>query len=120
MSKLFYDHLISLEKVEIEIKKTPLSVEEREERWHSVDGMVMPKVLDKILAELPREHHDEFLEIFYKSPHDEEVIFGYLKGKTGKDFEKKLREELKDIDAEILKELRPADEVSAETKVSKK
>ena len=120
MSKLFFDHLISLEEVEVEIKKSPLSVEEREERWHSVDDFVVSIVLDKVFAELPREHHDEFLELFHKSPHDEEVIFGFLKAKTGKDLEKKLREDLKDIGTEILKELRPQDEVSAETRVSKK
>ncbi len=120
MSKLFFDHLISLEKVEIEIKKGTSSVEEREERWQLVDDMILPKVLDKILAELPEEHHIEFLDKFYESPHDEKEIFGFLKQKTGKDIEKKLREDLKDIETEILKELRPQDEVSLETKLPNK
>ena len=120
MSKLFYDHLVSLEEVEIEIKKTASSKEEKEELWEVVDGIVRDKVLDKVLAELPREHHDEFLELFYKAPHDEEVIFGFLNAKTGKNLEGKLKEDLKDIETEILKELRPGDETSKETKVSSK
>lgn len=120
MSKLFYDHLISLEEVEIEIKKSASSKEEKEELWGIVDDMVKYKVLDKVFAELPREHHDEFLELFYKAPHDEGVIFGFLNTKTGKNLEEKLKEDLKDIETEILKELKPGDETSKETKVSSK
>jgi hypothetical protein len=120
MSKLFFDHLIYLEEVEVEIKKTASSKEEKEELWGLVDEIVTHKVLEKVLDKLPREHHDEFLELFHKSPHDEEVIFGYLKKKTGQNLEENLREDLKNIGAEILKEIKSPDEVSAETKVSKK
>jgi len=48
------------------------------------------------------------------------VIFGYLKAKTGQNLEEELRKELEGIGADILKELRPQDEVTAETKVSNK
>ena len=40
MSKLFFDHLVSLEEVEIEIRKNASSKEEREELWKLVDGIV--------------------------------------------------------------------------------
>jgi hypothetical protein len=120
MSKLFFDHLISFEEVEVEIKKNASSVEEREELWHEVDTFVNHRVLEKILDKLPKESHIEFLELFHRAPHDEEIIFGYLKVKAGQNIEEKLREDLKDIGAEILKELRPQDEVATETKVSKK
>ena len=120
MSKLFYDHLIYLEEVEVEIKRTASSKEELEEVWGLVDDIVNHKVLEKIFDKLPRKHHEEFLELFHKRPHDEEIIFGYLRRKAGKDIEKELQEELKDISSDILKELKPQDEVSAETRVSKK
>jgi len=120
MSKLFFDHLLVLDEVEVEIKRSASSREEREELWGLVDDIVNPKVFETILNKLPREHHEEFVEIFHKCPYDEEVIFGYLKAKTGQNLEEELRKELEGIGADILKELRPQDEVTAETKVSNK
>ena len=37
MSKLFFDHLIKLDEVEVEIKKVTKTQEEREELWQIVD-----------------------------------------------------------------------------------
>ena len=108
MSKLFYDHLIYLEEVELEIKKTASSKEEQEELWGLVDEIVTHKVLGKVLDKLPRENHEEFLELFHKCPHDEEIIFGYLKGKTGENIEEVLELELKNISSDILKEIKPS------------
>lgn len=116
MSKLFFDPYIKLEKVEEEIKKSGFSVEEREELFRLVDDIVNAKVLKTIMDNLPEEKHIEFLEIFHKSPHDEEVIFGYL----GEDIKKTLEEKLENFDKEIINEITPQDEVSAETGVSKK
>lgn len=120
MSKLFYDHLIYLDELEVEIKKTASSVEEREELWSLVDGIVTHKVLGKVLDKLPREHHEEFLTLFHKCPDDEITIFGYLKNKAGENVEKELQKELKHISTEILQELKTHDEITAETKSSKK
>lgn len=123
MSKLFFDHLIYLEEVEVEIKKTASSREEKEELWALVDEIVIHKVLGKILDKLPRVHHEEFLTLFHKCPHDEIVIFGYLREKTGKDIEGSLRKELEAIGTEILREIGLRHEETGEineTKVSKK
>lgn len=120
MTKLFYDHLIYLEEVEIIIKKTASSKEEKEELWALVDEIIVHKVLGKVLEKLPRVYHEEFLTLFHKCPHDEITIFGYLKSKAGEGIEKELQAELKNVGVEILKELTPQDEVSAEMKVSKK
>jgi len=110
MTKLFFDNLVSFEKVEVVIKKTASSNEEKNELWSLVDEVVNHKVTEKILDKLPREHH----------PHDEVVVFEYLKGKVGKDIEKELQQELESISTDILHELRLEDEVSSETRVSKK
>jgi len=106
MSKLFYDHLLVLEEVETEIKKTASSKEEREELWGLVDEILTHKVLGTVLDKLPRENHEEFLAIFHKCPHDEQVIFGYLKGKAGENIEGELRQELKNFASDILKEIK--------------
>lgn len=105
MSKLFYDHLITLNEVEVIIKRHTSSKEEQEELWSLVDEIVNHKVLEKVLDKLPREHHEEFLELFHKCPHDEEVIFGYLKSKTGENIEDDLKRELENISSDILKEI---------------
>lgn len=120
MSKLFFDNLIYLEELEVEIKKTSSSQEEREELWSLVDEIVTHKVLGKVLDKLPRADHEEFLTLFHKCPHDEITIFGYLKSKAGEGIEKELQKELKDISTEILRELKPQDEITTETKASKK
>ena len=120
MSKLFFDHLIYLEDLELEIKKTSSSGEEREELWALVDEIVTHKVLGKVLDKLPRVNHEEFLALFHKCPHDEITIFGYLKSRAGENIEKELQEELKNISSDILREIKSQDEITGETKASKK
>jgi hypothetical protein len=103
MSKLFFDHLVVFEEIEGKIKKTASSKEEREELWGLVDEVTTHKVLEKILDRLPRAHHEEFLELFHKCPHDEIVIFGYLRDKAGKSIEDDLKQDLKNLEADLLK-----------------
>lgn len=105
MSKLFYDRLIVLEEVETHIRKHASSKEEQEELWGLVDEIVSHRVIEKILDKLPSQHHSGFLEIFHKCPHDEFLIFGYLREKTGENFEEFLKRELGQLPKEILKEL---------------
>lgn len=120
MSKLFFDNLFNLDKLEAEIKKAFPSKEEREETESFVDNTIHDRVLKKIFDNLPEDSHTEFLELYHKCPHDEVVIFEFLRRKTNKDIEKEIQQELKNISSEIIQDLRPQDEVSAETKVSKK
>lgn len=105
MSKIFYDHLIVLEEVEAEIKKTAETSEEREELWQLVDEIIHHRVLGSILDKLPGEHHGEFLEKFHKAPHDESLI-DYLKEKIGENIEEVIRQEMGDLAYEILEEIR--------------
>jgi hypothetical protein len=120
MSKLFFDNLIILDEVDIFVKKTASSKEEKEELWKLVDNIVNHKVIEKVLDRLPRENHEEFMALFHKCTHDEIAIVGYLNSKTGKNVENELQKEFENISSEILKELRPEDEISSETKVSRK
>lgn len=103
MSKLFFDHLIVFEEIEGKIKKTVSLKEEREELWALVDEVTTHKVIEKILDRLPRASHEEFLELFHKCPHDEIVIFGYLRDKVGKSIEEDLKRDLKNLEKDLLK-----------------
>src|SRR5690242_2235582 len=93
MTKLFYDHLLSLTQIELVIKQNTSSKEEQEELWQLVEDMLHHKVIHIILDNLPREYHNEFLEEFSKAPHDEAHIH-YLNDKTEKDMEEIIQKEL--------------------------
>jgi len=105
MSKIFYDHLLILEEVNLFIKRTAQTEEEREELWGLVDEIIHHKVFDVILGKLPREHHEEFLEKFHKSPHDESLI-DYLKEKIGQNIEELIKQEIGSLGEEILREIK--------------
>ncbi len=106
MSKLFFDHLLDLKEVDKQIKKVAKTSEEREELWGLIDEIVHHKVMGCILGNLPREHHEEFLEIFYTSPHDEELLFRYLRRKVGENIEGLIKQEIGGLAAEILEEIK--------------
>lgn len=106
MSKVFYDRLVELKEIDKEIKKVAKTSEEREELWALVDEIVHHKVMGCILDNLPREHHEEFLEMFHTNPHDEEFLFGYLRKKIGKNIESLIQEEIGGLASELLEEIR--------------
>lgn len=106
MSKLFFDHLIEFKKIDKEIKKVAKSQEEKEELWGLVDEIVHHKVMGCVLDKLPRDNHEEFLDIFHTSPHDEELIFSYLRTKVGPDIEENLKAEIAKISEELLGEMK--------------
>ncbi|KKQ52477.1 hypothetical protein A2865_03445 [Candidatus Woesebacteria bacterium RIFCSPHIGHO2_01_FULL_39_17] len=105
MSRIFYDHLIILTEVESEVKGVAQTQEDREELWKLIDEIIHHKVLGTILDSLPREYHEEFLEKFHNSPHDERHI-SYLNEKIGGNIEDVIREEIKLLEKEILEEMK--------------
>lgn len=104
MSKVFYDHLIVLEEIEATISSAATTKEEKEELWKIVDELVHHRVLDSILTVLPREYHEDFMERFTQSPHDERLII-YLTEKSNKDVEKIIVEEISTLKKELLTEI---------------
>jgi hypothetical protein len=106
MSKLFFDHLIELKEVDKEIRKVAKTHQEREELWVLVDEIVHHKVMGCILGKLSREHHEEFLDMFHKSPHDEELIISYLKHRIGDNVEELIKQEIGGLASELLDEIK--------------
>ncbi len=105
MTKLFFDDLIDLTEIDKQIKKVSKDSAEREELWKLVDEIVHHKVMGCILDHLPRDNHDEFLELFHKSPHDEVLIFEYLKKKVGDNIEELIRQEIGILSSDVLHDL---------------
>jgi hypothetical protein len=105
MSKLFYDHLIVLEEVEAEIKKTASTQEEKEELWGLIDEIIHHRVMEKVLDRLPRKLHEDFLSRFHQAPHDESLM-DYLTEQIGENVEEIIRQEVGELAYELLKDLR--------------
>lgn len=105
MSKLFFDHLVELKEIEKKIKKVAKTSSEREELWVLVDEIVHHKVMGCILDKLSHDHHHEFLQIFHKNPHDADLIFEYLRVKTGEDFTELIKNEIEILSREIINDL---------------
>ena len=104
MSKIFYDDLVDLSKVEKKINKVARSEEEKHELWKTVDEIVHHRVMGCILRRLPREHHEDFLDKFRRRPHDE-GLFEYLKEKIKDDIKFFIKEEALKLGYELLGEL---------------
>lgn len=106
MSKIFYDKVLNLDKLDREIKKIAKTPEEREEVWQLVDEIVHHKAMGCILDRLPSENHEEFLAMFDANPYSERALFGYLNDKIGQNIEEILEQELGGIAYELLTEIK--------------
>jgi hypothetical protein len=106
MSKLFFDKLVELKEIDKQIKKVAKTNEEKEELWGLVDEIVHHKVMGCILDKLPRIHHEEFLDLFHKSPHDEELLFAYLRKKVGDNIEELIKQEIGDLSNDLLEDIK--------------
>lgn len=104
MAKLFYDKLVSLEKLERKISEVVSSSEEREELWHLVDELLHHKVIHCILDKLDKKHHKEFVIKLHSKPHSEGLL-DYLAKKIKIDIEGFIKAEVKSIESEIISDI---------------
>jgi len=100
MSIIFYDHLVVIKNLDKKIKKHTSSNEEMQELWFYIEELIHHRVLGCCLDNLPKKHHQEFLEKFHKGPHDKELL-SYLNQKIGKDVEKLIKTEIKKLSNEL-------------------
>lgn len=101
MSILFFDHLIIVKGLDKKIKNISSSNEEMQELWKYVEELIHRRVLSCCLDNLPKKHHREFLDRFYKAPHNIDLL-QYLNQKIGKDIEKLILIEIKKLRKELL------------------
>ena len=104
MSKIFYDHLIVFERLEVHINSTVSNHEEKHELWEIIDKLVHNRVISKILEILPNRHHDEFAELLHNRPYDKNII-DYLDEASNKNIEEHIRKEIEELEKEIIQDL---------------
>jgi hypothetical protein len=101
MSKIFWDDLVNLKKINKVIKESVSNEDERQELWKIVDEIVHHKVMGCILDNLPISHHADFLEKFHNAPYDS-GLHSFLNIKSGKDFKKIISSEMEKLEDEII------------------
>lgn len=97
--KIFYDHIVQIDHLMSEIHHLELEVSKKEEIAQLVDELVHHEMVGAILANLPEEYHDEFLERFHAKPHDP-TLLDYLKARV-EGIEDKLQEAGAEINRRI-------------------
>lgn len=102
MSKLFFDSWLDFSGIDKKIKLASQDRNETAELWDLIDGIIHHRVFDLILGKLPKESHEEFIELFHKCPHDEIRITAYLKEKTDEGIVDYIKEGLKGLENEII------------------
>jgi len=88
MSKLFFDHLVKLAKLEEKLAALEAADEEVDELRRIVDELVQQKVVEVILSVLHEDHHHTFISRLHLAPADPEIL-------------EWLREQVEDIDGQI-------------------
>lgn len=103
MRKVFWDHLIKIDEIHIQIDSHGFTKDEKHNLLHIAYQTIDMRVMETILTHLPKEKHKQFLEYFAKEPHHPKLL-DMLK-KDIYDIEDKIQNVVKDIKKEIFKEL---------------
>jgi hypothetical protein len=105
--KIFYDHLIEIEEIEVELDRHEINSDDREELLRIIDENIHHDVLNLILTSLSKEKHEPFLTKFHQTPHDVELL-KYLKEEINEEIEERIKEEIKKVKKEVLSEIKRA------------
>lgn len=100
MNKLFYDHLVVMEDLEIHISKLDISGREKEKMHTMIEETIHYRIMGRILEKLPKEHHAKFLETFTRFPYHYKNL-EFLKEHV-LDIEKQIIDEVKDLEKLLL------------------
>ena len=70
MSKIFYDHLIMIDDLFIEVDILIMEDHEKANVRRLIDEIAHQKIITRILELLPQTDHEEFLTRLYNAPQD--------------------------------------------------
>lgn len=101
MTTLFFDELITANKLNKKINQQCQSTDEKMELWQMVEEIIHHRVLGCCLHHLPQEEHSNFLEMFHSKPFDKRII-KYLDEKTKKNMKKIIKKEINDLTKDLL------------------
>jgi len=103
--KVFYSHLVIVDDVIKELSAWEIPDIERDEMHKLIEETLHHHTLNVILNHLPAGRHQEFLDIFEKSPESSELM-AILKKEIQTDIESAIKTQSERIKKEILLEIR--------------
>ncbi len=74
MSKIFFDHLVSIRKVRRNVSRIAQSVDEKEDLWGLIDEYINRRIILSILEQLDENYHEEFISSLLDKPYDTGLI----------------------------------------------
>ncbi len=104
MSKLFFDHLVIREEIDIYLDSCRISDEEKAELVQIIDQTLINHILNVILNHLPKNKHAHFVAEFHAAPHDTGHL-DYLRLHAHPEIEAEIKRHAQKIKQEILGEI---------------
>mgnify|MGYP001582992890 CR=1 FL=1 len=105
MSKIFYDHIILIEEIFVEVDGLILSAPEKEALKQTIDELVHHRALTLILDLLPEIQQKVFLLRFHQAPYDV-VHLKFIEEHSRKDIYHELSKLAKAVKKEVRKEIK--------------
>ena len=105
MTKIFYDELVGIEQIFVEIEMLELVPDEKQKVKGLVDEIVHYEMVTFILDHLPHHHHEEFLKRLHKTPHSTEHLV-FLESILTKNFTQKMKNRAEKLKKEIQTDLK--------------
>lgn len=100
--KQFYDHLISVETIHIELNALGLKSEEKEHLLRIIRSSLHVSILDVVLSNLSTHEKETFLEHVEKDDHDK--TWKFLKDKI-ENIEEKIKESSESLFKEFISDI---------------
>jgi len=104
MSKTFADHILAKDEIFTHIELYTKHPEQKQELINLVEEIFSHHLLDTVLTHLPKNHHDEFLEMIKKGLSDPKIL-KFLKEKIEIDIEKEIRKSALKLRKELLSDI---------------
>jgi hypothetical protein len=104
MSKVFYDHLIVIDDVVVELDQYEIPSEDRAQLLANLDEILHHHILDTVLLHLPREHHEHFLDRLAREPHHPSLL-DFVQEKTKIDIEHEIKATVEYVKKKVLKDI---------------
>jgi len=103
IKKVFWDKLIEMDDIQIQIDQYGLAQKEKTELLKVVYQTIDIRILDVILSSLPKEKHQSFLDKLTKTPQHHKLL-KFLKENV-EDIEDKIKDLTKEVKKEIIEKL---------------
>lgn len=101
MKKTFYHNLANVDEIMIVVDEYEVKDVERNHLLHMIENTLHHRVIDTILAHLPKHHHESFLARFTKEPEHKDLLI-FIKDQSEVDIEEKIRNTAVVVQTEIL------------------